>query len=36
VARQKHLGAHLEGSWSGESEQVHDIDAALAVLRDEP
>ena len=35
VARQMHLGAHLEGSWSGESEHVPDIDAALAVLRDE-
>ena len=34
-ARQLHLGAHLEGSWSGESEHVADVDAALAVLRDE-
>ena len=32
AARALHLGAHLEGSWGGESEIVDDIDAALAVL----
>ena len=31
-ARALHLGAHLEGSWNGESELVPDIPAALAVL----
>ena len=34
-ARALHLGAHLEGSWSGESVLVPDIDDALAILRDE-
>jgi len=33
--RALHLGAHLEGSWGGESELVADIDDALAILRDE-
>jgi UDP-N-acetylmuramoyl-tripeptide--D-alanyl-D-alanine ligase len=33
AARLLHLGAHLEGSWGGESVLVPDIDAALAVLR---
>ena len=32
-ARALHLGAHLEGSWGGESEIVDDVSAALAVLR---
>ena len=32
-ARALHLGAHLEGSWGGESEIVDDIDGALAILR---
>lgn len=31
-ARALHLGAHLEGSWGGESEIVDDVPAALAVL----
>lgn len=30
--RALHLGAHLEGSWGGESELVPDIDRAVAVL----
>jgi UDP-N-acetylmuramoyl-tripeptide--D-alanyl-D-alanine ligase len=30
--RALHLGAHLEGSWSGESELVPDTDAAVEVL----
>lgn len=34
AARALHLGAHLEGSWGGESEIVGDIDAALDILRD--
>lgn len=34
-ARALHLGAHLEGSWGGESEIVDDVSAALAVLRTE-
>lgn len=34
-ARALHLGAHLEGSWSGESELVPDIDDAVAILQDE-
>ncbi len=33
-ARGLHLGAHLEGSWGGESVLVPDVAAALAVLRD--
>ncbi|HEY5879236.1 MAG TPA: UDP-N-acetylmuramoyl-tripeptide--D-alanyl-D-alanine ligase [Nakamurella sp.] len=33
--RALHLGAHLEGSWSGESELVPDVAAAAAVLRSE-
>ncbi len=32
AARALHLGAHLEGSWGGESEIVPDVAAALAVL----
>jgi UDP-N-acetylmuramoyl-tripeptide--D-alanyl-D-alanine ligase len=32
-ARALHLGAHLEGSWGGESEIVDDVSSALAVLR---
>ncbi len=32
AARALHLGAHLEGSWGGESEIVDDVAAALAVL----
>ena len=32
AARALHLGAHLEGSWGGESEIVDDVSAALAVL----
>ena len=34
-ARALHLGAHLEGSWGGESAPVADVDAALEVLRAE-
>jgi UDP-N-acetylmuramoyl-tripeptide--D-alanyl-D-alanine ligase len=33
AARLLHLGAHLEGSWGGESVLVPDVDAALAQLR---
>ncbi|HEY7815579.1 MAG TPA: UDP-N-acetylmuramoyl-tripeptide--D-alanyl-D-alanine ligase [Nakamurella sp.] len=33
--RALHLGAHLEGSWGGESELVPDIDEAVAVLLEE-
>jgi UDP-N-acetylmuramoyl-tripeptide--D-alanyl-D-alanine ligase len=33
AARLLHLGAHLEGSWGGESVLVPDIEAALAHLR---
>ncbi len=33
--RALHLGAHLEGSWGGESELVADTDAAAAVLEQE-
>jgi UDP-N-acetylmuramoyl-tripeptide--D-alanyl-D-alanine ligase len=33
--RALHLGAHLEGSWGGESELVPDIDAAVTVLLEE-
>lgn len=33
--RALHLGAHLEGSWSGESELVVDTDAAVDVLLEE-
>jgi UDP-N-acetylmuramoyl-tripeptide--D-alanyl-D-alanine ligase len=32
-ARVLHLGAHLEGSWGGESVQVADVAAALELLR---
>ncbi len=32
AARALHLGAHLEGSWGGESEIVDDIAAALKIL----
>ncbi len=35
AARALHLGAHLEGSWGGESEIVDDVGAALAVLAEE-
>ena len=35
AARALHLGAHLEGSWGGESAIVDDIDAALKILSDE-
>ncbi len=31
-ARALHLGAHLEGSWAGESEPVPDVDAAVQIL----
>jgi UDP-N-acetylmuramoyl-tripeptide--D-alanyl-D-alanine ligase len=31
-ARPIHLGAHLEGSWDGESALVGDVDAAVALL----
>jgi UDP-N-acetylmuramoyl-tripeptide--D-alanyl-D-alanine ligase len=34
-ARALHLGAHLEGSWGGESALVPDVDDALQILRDE-
>jgi UDP-N-acetylmuramoyl-tripeptide--D-alanyl-D-alanine ligase len=34
-ARALHLGAHLEGSWGGESELVRGIDDALAILEAE-
>jgi len=30
--RALHLGAHLEGSWGGESELVADVEAAVAIL----
>jgi UDP-N-acetylmuramoyl-tripeptide--D-alanyl-D-alanine ligase len=33
--RALHLGAHLEGSWSGESKLVPDTDAAVEVLLEE-
>jgi UDP-N-acetylmuramoyl-tripeptide--D-alanyl-D-alanine ligase len=33
--RALHLGAHLEGSWGGESELVPDVDDAVAILLDE-
>ena len=32
AARALHLGAHLEGSWGGESEIVEDVGEALAIL----
>jgi UDP-N-acetylmuramoyl-tripeptide--D-alanyl-D-alanine ligase len=32
AARALHLGAHLEGSWGGESEIVPDVAAAVAIL----
>ena len=32
AARALHLGAHLEGSWGGESEIVDDVDAAVTIL----
>jgi UDP-N-acetylmuramoyl-tripeptide--D-alanyl-D-alanine ligase len=35
AARALHLGAHLEGSWGGESEIVDDMDAALQILANE-
>jgi len=34
-ARALHLGAHLEGSWGGESELVRTVDDALAILESE-
>ena len=34
-ARALHLGAHLEGSWGGESELVSGIDEALEILAEE-
>jgi UDP-N-acetylmuramoyl-tripeptide--D-alanyl-D-alanine ligase len=34
-ARPMHQGAHLEGSWGEESVLVPDVDAAVALLRDE-
>jgi UDP-N-acetylmuramoyl-tripeptide--D-alanyl-D-alanine ligase len=34
-ARAMHQGAHLEGSWGEESVLVPDVDAAVALLRDE-
>lgn len=33
--RALHLGAHLEGSWGGESELVADVDSAVEALLDE-
>lgn len=33
--RALHLGAHLEGSWGGESELVPDVDDAVAILLEE-
>jgi UDP-N-acetylmuramoyl-tripeptide--D-alanyl-D-alanine ligase len=35
AVRPLHLGAHLEGSWGGESEHVPDVEAATAILRAE-
>lgn len=35
LARALHLGAHLEGSWGGESLPVSDVDEAVAVLIEE-
>lgn len=35
AARALHLGAHLEGSWGGESEIVDDVAAALRILERE-
>ena len=35
AARAMHQGAHLEGSWGQESVLVADVDAAVALLRDE-
>jgi UDP-N-acetylmuramoyl-tripeptide--D-alanyl-D-alanine ligase len=35
AARAMHQGAHLEGSWGEESVLVPDVDAAVALLRDE-
>jgi UDP-N-acetylmuramoyl-tripeptide--D-alanyl-D-alanine ligase len=35
AARPMHQGAHLEGSWGEESVLVPDVDAAVALLRDE-
>jgi UDP-N-acetylmuramoyl-tripeptide--D-alanyl-D-alanine ligase len=34
-ARALHLGAHLEGSWGGESELVPDVDDAVTILEQE-
>jgi UDP-N-acetylmuramoyl-tripeptide--D-alanyl-D-alanine ligase len=35
AVRPLHLGAHLEGSWNGESEHVADIEAAIDILNRE-
>ena len=35
AVRPLHLGAHLEGSWGGESEHVADLDEAIAILKQE-
>ncbi len=35
AVRGLHLGAHLEGSWSGESEHVPDWESAVAILNEE-
>lgn len=35
AARPLYLGAHLEGSWAGESTWVPDVDAAVAFLREQ-
>ncbi len=35
AVRALHLGAHLEGSWGGESEHVADVAAAVAILNQE-
>ncbi len=32
AVRALHLGAHLEGSWGGESEHLPDIESAIAIL----
>ncbi|MEO5832024.1 MAG: UDP-N-acetylmuramoyl-tripeptide--D-alanyl-D-alanine ligase [Nakamurella sp.] len=32
AVRPLHLGAHLEGSWGGESEHLPDIESAIAIL----
>lgn len=35
AVRPLHLGAHLEGSWGGESEHVPDLETAIAILLEE-